>query len=131
MRYLALDVGIKRTGVAFLDDATSIPLPLDTFASASDEEFASQVMQIVTAREIDQVYVGLPRLPSGEEGAQAAFVRRRANLLVNHHIPVQFIDERYTTPRKARTLKDRQIPERKTDSDSAAACEILRIAGKI
>ncbi|MFA6038963.1 MAG: Holliday junction resolvase RuvX [Candidatus Peribacteraceae bacterium] len=130
MRFLALDIGSRRTGVAFLDDAIGIPLPLDTVTSSTPEEFVVQVMGLIAQRNIDHVYVGLPRLPSGEEGSQAAFVRDYAALLSRKGVSLTFIDERHTTPRKARTQKERQIPERKTDSDSAAACEILKIAVK-
>ncbi|MEK7217905.1 MAG: Holliday junction resolvase RuvX [Patescibacteria group bacterium] len=130
MRYLALDIGTKRTGVAFLDDDIGIPLPLETFPSSSKEEFMERVMEIIAQRTVDQVYVGLPRLPSGEEGSQARIVRHYAALLEERGIPLQFVDERYTTPRKAKTQKKRQLPLGMTDLDSAAACEILKIARK-
>jgi putative Holliday junction resolvase len=75
MRILALDVGNRRTGVAFLDDAVGIPLPLDTLMHQSMEELLPQIEQILTSRSVDRVIVGLPRLPSGEEGSQAGVSR--------------------------------------------------------
>ena len=36
MRYLALDVGTRRTGIAYLDEDVGVPLPLNTINHTSD-----------------------------------------------------------------------------------------------
>ena len=127
MRFLALDVGGRRTGVAFLDDATGIPLPLPSFAHRNQNELLLHVKSLCTGRRIDRVIVGLPLLPSGEEGKQAATSRAFSHMLKRQGMDVLLIDERYTTP-VFRPGKH-TIPLSSYDGDSAAACELL--SGKI
>ncbi len=130
MHFLALDIGTKRTGVAYCDEDVGIPFPLETIKASSRGAWLERVLALVTERKIDRVFVGLPRLPSGAEGSQAGIVREYTDLLEERGISVVFVDERYTTPRKSKMAKERDIPERETDADAAAACEILRISGK-
>jgi len=115
MRYLALDIGTKKTGVAFYDDATGIPLPLETITHASKDEFATHVEELARTRMVDKIVCGLPLLPSGEEGMQATIVREYTALLESRGFPCSLFDERYTTPRD----------ERSSDGNASAACMIL------
>lgn len=117
MRLLALDIGTRRTGVASYDDGTKIVLPLDTITHTSFDDLLREVESIVRARRIDHVFLGLPLLPSGKEGAQGTLVRQFEALLRNLNIPSSFIDERYTTPRTG-----------ESDGNAAAACSILQNA---
>lgn len=98
-RLLALDIGTKRTGVAFLDEEVNIPLPLSTLHHTDTEELLSQVSSLITERRIDELIVGLPLLPSGAEGAQARLVRAVAQQMQSRGWRVTLKDERYTTPR--------------------------------
>ena len=127
-RYLALDVGGRRTGVAYGDDDVRIALPLPTLTHDSMEELRKQVRVLVKERQIDQLVVGLPLLPGGSEGSQAVLVREVAAPLQSEGIKVDFIDERHTTSRKSKgeSRKDfRDAP--RGDPDSAAASQILEI----
>ena len=116
MKYLGLDVGTKRTGVAFADSDDDILISLATIEHASQEELLESVCLLVKERNIDEVIVGLPLLLSGKEGSQAEIVQNFAQKLSQAKIPCSFIDERYTTPKSAQF-----------DPDSAAACAILSI----
>ncbi len=115
IRYLALDVGLRRTGVAFAEVTSGICLPLDTIEHSSLEELLIKVQEIVLKRSIAEVILGLPLLPSGEEGEQVLIVKQFADMLKAHKIPYSLIDERHTTPR---------IQE--SDPNAAAACQILQ-----
>jgi len=114
MTILALDIGKRRTGVAFADDDMRVPLALDTLNHASDDEFLEKVLSLMSEKDISKVVVGLPLLPSGEEGSQVEFVRSITQKLEDRGISVEYIDERYTTPKKGLS-----------DGDAAAACAIL------
>lgn len=114
---LALDIGMQRTGVAYADTDSAIPLPQETVQHSSPEELADQVSPILQEKSIDTLVIGLPLLPSGEEGSQARVVREYSEKLVlEPTVSIVFIDERYTTPRDS-----------ESDPDSAAACQILQI----
>lgn len=116
MRLLSLDIGMKRTGVAFVDTDNNIPLPLDTIESESIDEFAAKALDISVTRGADTIIVGLPLLPSGDEGSQSEYVRECAERLQEAGITIEFVDERYTT----NDGKD-------YDGDARAACQLLQM----
>lgn len=93
----ALDVGTRRTGVAFLDPRVGFPLPLETVKHQSPEDLLARIVELGAARSCTDAIVGLPLLPSGVEGSQAALVRAFATLLEEKGWSVTFRDERYTT----------------------------------
>lgn len=121
MRYLALDIGKRRTGVAFFDDATGVPLPLDTIEHRTEKQLIEHVKKLFAERSIDCMVVGLPLLPSGTEGSQVEYVREIADTLQDMGMKVVFQDERYTTA----TGKRQPDIAKRIDGDAAAACEIL------
>ncbi len=115
MRVLALDIGKKRTGVAFVDTENDIPLPLDTIIETSTKQMIARVLDLAEERMADLVVVGLPLLLSGAEGSQSGYVRECADLLEKKGLVVTFIDERYTTSKNT-----------SFDGDARAACELLQ-----
>lgn len=117
MRLLALDLGRRRTGVAFADSSVGVPLALDTIQTGSEKDLVDQILQLCDEREIDLVVLGLPLLPSGDEGSQSAFAHLIGERLIDAGVEVGYLDERYTT--QARPKKD------DVDGDASAACEIL------
>jgi putative Holliday junction resolvase len=124
MRYLAFDIGAARTGVAFLDTAVGIPLPLETI-KASLGELPARIENIARERDVTGLVLGLPLLPSGKEGSQVTLVRSVAENLETRGFAVHFVDERYTTPRagsRARAYPGREPPG---DPDARAACALL------
>lgn len=114
MRILALDVGLRRTGVAFVDESNGIALPLDTIIADSKEDMIERVMLIIKERKVDLLVVGLPLLPSGDEGSQSEYVREVASEFMEAGVEVRFLDERYTTSDSS-----------DYDGDAKAACGLL------
>ena len=123
MKYLALDIGLRRTGVAYLDTDVAVPLPLDTLTHVSENELIEAVMEIVRARKIDRVIVGLPLLPSGEEGAQTSVSRSIGDAIAAKGVALQYRDERYTTA--SGKAHKHTVSQSEFDGDAAAACELL------
>ncbi len=111
---LALDVGSKRTGIAFCSDQTGVAVSLETIKHNSIEALAESVLAIYHDRNISTLLCGLPLLPTGEEGAQVVFVRGFAALLENEGVVVEFVDERYTSDAPA-----------SVDKDASAACKLI------
>ena len=115
MKYLGLDLGTKRTGIAFADSDDDILFSLETISHENFEDLLDRIMVLIAEKSIDEVVLGLPLLPSGEEGSQAEIVRNFSAMLSKAQIPHCLVDERYTSQK----LKD-------LDSDAAAACKILQ-----
>lgn len=116
MRILALDIGSRRTGVAFSEFPPGVPLVLPTLHHESARGFLDQVAQIVDRRRIDHIVVGLPLLSSGKEGLQAQRVRALLPSLALLGPQVSTLDERYST-----------VHHSSQDPDAVAACGILTV----
>ena len=103
MRYLALDVGDRRIGLAVGDDAFGISRALPTLRRsrrlAADIE---RIAQVARGEEVGVLVVGLPLTLRGDVGPQAERVRRFAAALGPVGLPVELYDERNTTVEAAR-----------------------------
>ena len=117
---LALDLGLRRTGVAFGDDEKFMIIALDTIAHKTTDELIAALGPIITARKVSRLIVGLPRLLDGSEGKQANIVREMAQTIeAKLSLPIEFIDERYTT---------NSVKKMTGDPDAQSACVLLEIA---
>ena len=97
-RVLAIDYGKKRTGVAVTDPLQSIANGLTTVFTSSVMDF---IVSYVRQEHVERIVVGLPKQANGEDsenmGRINSFVRRLHERLPE--IPVEFFDERYTSPK--------------------------------
>lgn len=116
MKIRALDLGTRRTGVAFADSENGSPLALDTIHHQSEEELIEEIRQIVVKRSIEKIVIGLPLLLSGKEGLQSSIVRNIEKTLQTLGPKIEVLDERFTTPQGGFT-----------DPDSAAASGLLAV----
>lgn len=120
MHLLALDIGMKKTGAAFGDTKSGILMALQTIRHESTSELIKKIEEITREKKVDALLVGLPLLPSGEEGKQASLIRETAEEIERRTgISVEYIDERYTTKNMPKAPK--------TDPDAKAACSLLHV----
>ena len=97
MRYLALDVGDRRIGLAVGDDAHGLVRPLRTISRRS---LAADVAAVGAAghdEAVGALVIGLPLTLRGEEGHQARRVRRFADACAELGLPIELYDERHTS----------------------------------
>jgi putative Holliday junction resolvase len=126
-RVVAIDFGLKRIGIAVSDSGQKIAFPLETVAGG-----AGAVLNIKTAlkgTDIEKILVGLPVLLNGKEGDMAGLVRTFAkNLEEAFHLPVELIDERFTSRMADQNLKEIHLnrKERTAKLDTAAAAILLQ-----
>jgi putative Holliday junction resolvase len=103
LRYLALDVGDRRIGLAVGDDAFGLTRALPTLRRsrrlAADIE---RIAAIARGEEVDALVIGLPLTLRGDEGTQAERVRRFADALASTGMALELYDERNTTVEAAR-----------------------------
>ena len=114
MKLIALDVGERRTGVAYYDSAIDFVIPLDTIHHHNELELLEAVDAVLQQRGVKDIVIGLPLLLSGVEGSQAKFAKMIGTQLATRGATVDYIDERFTT--------DRKTP---SDGDAKAACIVL------
>ncbi len=100
MNLISLDIGKRKTGIAFYNEETQVPIPLDTIIHDSDEALIEAIEAEAEERAVNTLILGLPLLPSSEEGSQVKYVRNIAEMLKIRGFQIEFVDERYTTPKK-------------------------------
>ena len=117
MRYLPLDVGDRRIGLAVGDDAHGLVRPLRTLVRRSVAADLAALGTVAREEEVGALVIGLPLTLRGEEGPQAERVRRFATATEALGLPVRLYDERHTTSEAA--LRGA------TDLDAGAATVLL------
>lgn len=126
MRYLAIDYGFKRTGLAICDPGETIASPLMVIDGQKD--LVDKISKVISDENVDGVVIGLPLNMDDSHGPQAKLVLRFADKLrENIQIPVHFQDERLSTFGAEEKLRGAELPKKKKAErlDAVAAAEIL------
>jgi putative Holliday junction resolvase len=127
MRYLGLDMGERRVGVAVSDPDGVVATPVSTLDAGAD--LADRVAAMVTEYSVGAVVVGLPVRTDGKEGPEAAAARETAAALgARLHVPVHLNDERFTTRVAAGAARAAGMRKRRQRSrvDALAATVMLQ-----
>ncbi len=128
-RILAIDYGLKRTGIAVTDPLRIIATALETVETDKLMNF----LKIYFVREpVDHLVVGMPKRLSNEDTDMTPHVRKLVEELEKHFPdkPVTLIDERFTSSIALQTMidggmkkKDRRV---KGNVDKISATLILQ-----
>ena len=98
MRYLGLDLGDKRVGVALSDESATVATGLDTLSRVGPRKDPRAVAELVRKHAAGGIVVGLPRKLDGSVGVQAQkvleFVEDLRRVV---RVPVVTWDERFTS----------------------------------
>ena len=125
MRYLGVDLGRVRIGLALADDVVRTAHPLLTLRHLSTPKDIARIAEVAREWEVSQVVVGLPLNMDGSEGPEARHARTFAVELSRAlGVPVAAFDERLSTFEATGRLRDRGVPARamrdKVDAEAAA-----------
>jgi putative Holliday junction resolvase len=113
-RVLALDVGLRRIGLALSDPLGLTAQGLDTFQRTTMREDLARLSVIAKERQAEMILVGHPLHMSGKEGKQAQLVKHfAAKLEERSGLPVQLWDERLTTVVANQVLRESGISQEK------------------
>jgi len=129
VRFLALDIGEKRIGVAVSDPAGVVATPVTVLDAAEVERDPSALRELAEERDVQAVVIGLPVTLAGEEGPQAARVRTVAERIgAALALPIEWWDERLSTATARRALTEAGVSARKSrgDVDRLAAAVFLQ-----
>lgn len=128
MRFLAIDLGDKRTGLAVGDDDLRIPSPLRVI-ERSGEALLDDIARAISDHNPDALVMGLPLNMDGTEGPRAKIVRAFAERLASRtHLPVHFHDERLSSDAADWQMAGAGLTrgQKKQRRDALAAAAILR-----
>lgn len=141
MKFLAIDYGQKRVGLAICDESETFALPFDTREHGSGKgstlRLLNSLIEIIRAHDIEAIVVGLPKESSGQEGAMEietrAFISQLEDALekANLQIEVFWWDERFSTASVLKGLREAGVSQKKARQASGAMSVDARAAGGI
>lgn len=129
MRFLGLDVGTERIGVAVSDELGLFAQALTTIERESIAEDLNKINGFVEEWKVQKVVVGLPKRTDGRVGKEAERVLKFSESLQKKlKVPVDTWDERFSTVAATRTLLEANLSraKRKKVVDKLAAVFILQ-----
>lgn len=98
MKFVALDHGTVRTGVAVSDETGSIARPLTVVERVGTDAGFAALLALLEAERPGRIVVGLPLSLGGGEHGQARAARAfAARLSAAVEVPVELFDERFTS----------------------------------
>ena len=128
-RFVALDIGSKRIGIAVSDPFNSYALPDDAYICTKNlEQDIQNIVKIVQEKLATTVICGLPVNTDGTESIQTKRTQKFIDALQNHlQLSIETVDERYTSfaARESLQLSNSKKNRKTGKVDSVAACYIL------
>jgi putative Holliday junction resolvase len=127
MRFLAIDHGMRRTGLAICDPAETMASPYDVLHGPGN--LVERIEQVVAAEHIDAIVLGLPLNMDGSQGPQAKQVLAFAEQLKQRvRVPIHLQDERLSSFGAQEKLEASGLSKAKQRErlDALAAAEILQ-----
>lgn len=127
MRYLAIDYGEKRTGLAICDAGEMIASPLAVVSGQSD--LIPRILDVIEIENVEAIVIGLPLNMDDTEGPQVKSVKSFISRLKEHiDIPIHFYDERLSSFEAEKKLSglDLTRKRKKKRLDAIAAAAILQ-----
>jgi putative Holliday junction resolvase len=128
-RYLGIDYGSKRIGIAISDPLNIIARTLKTLLNT--DTVVNEIKCIVDEYSIGYIVVGMPLNLKGERGKKAVEVEQFI-VQIEKQVQCTFIrwDERFTTKRVQQTLRELNVKKKQRESkakiDEMAAAHILQ-----
>lgn len=128
-RILAIDLGLKRTGIAVTDPLQIIATALETVETSHLISFLQDYME---REQVEQFVVGLPKKLNNEDTDMTSHVRQWVEKLKKKFpaVPIALVDERFTSSIARQAMiaggmkkKDRRV---KGNVDKISATLILQ-----
>lgn len=124
-RYLGLDVGTKRIGVAVSDPLFITAQPVKTISRYPEQQSIEEINKLCKEYNVSLIVVGLPINMDGSIGFQAKDVQKFAGLIERKlGINIAFEDERLTSKDAERIL----IEQNKKPSRNKALIDVTSAA---
>ena len=90
-KYLGIDWGEKRIGLALADEETCLALPFKTVATLNE------LLEVIKEEEIDEIIIGSPKKMNGDVANNPLWLSFVQELKIKGGKPVNFLDERLSS----------------------------------
>jgi putative Holliday junction resolvase len=128
-RFLGVDYGTRRIGLAVSDSEARIAFPEGTLERRGTRRDLEAICKLVAERGVAGIVVGLPLHMDARRGPEAEAAETFARALGEATgLPVELLDERWTTLEAERALREsgRKGKKRRAVVDAVAATLLLR-----
>jgi putative Holliday junction resolvase len=129
-KYIALDFGDRRIGVAISDLNKEVAFPREFIGNKNPTDALRAIQALCAAENVEKIIVGLPIQMDGTWGDRADKTQQFCEALrgAMPEMAIEFFDERLTSQQARKMLHGGGIKEskQKTESDSVAAGVILQ-----
>ncbi|HEA30839.1 MAG TPA: Holliday junction resolvase RuvX [Leeuwenhoekiella sp.] len=127
-RILAIDYGTKRTGIAVTDELQLIASGLTTVKTVNLMSFLKEYCQ---KEQVERILIGEPKRMNNEASeVEAHILRFRENLEKEIHIPINRVDERFTSKMAMESMIEGGLKKKKRQNkalvDEISATIILQ-----
>jgi len=128
-RFLAIDYGVKRIGLALCDPLFTFAYPFKTLLNG--QNLWKELKEVISGQAVSKIIMGLPMKENGEDTKISAEVLKFKNQLENKFkIEVILRDERYTSSIAqefiTKTVRKKSKRQEKGLVDRSAAAIILQ-----
>jgi len=128
MRWMALDHGTKKIGIAFSDELEILSSPFEVWPQ-QEELTLQKLARLAKSEGVQALLVGLPKHKDGNESETAPLARAFGEALRDlTGLPMVLWDEGFTSVEAERLLAQRGVKpkDRKAKLDAAAAAVMLQ-----
>ncbi|MCL2064570.1 MAG: Holliday junction resolvase RuvX [Candidatus Cloacimonetes bacterium] len=128
-RWLAIDHGEKRIGIAITDPLKMFVTPYQTIENKSDDSVFEELKRIFASQNVEKIIIGLPLNIEGEDTPKTIEVREfYKKLSEKTDLTLVLWDERYSTCEANEILKNKgkNWKESRNVVDQIAAAVILK-----
>lgn len=127
MKYLGVDLGSRRIGLAVSDSRGIVAQPLTTLSPASDQQALLSIKTICLDQHIDEIIIGVPYSASLQTQEKYRAFGEKIHIIAD--LPVHEWDETFTTKQAQNMVAFSDPPARKPTCkhrDNVAAAIILQ-----
>ena len=128
-RFLAIDYGLKRVGLAISDPSKKIAKAYKTLSNYSVDALLSHIKNEIKINSVEKIILGLPIGMNGKNTSQTKLVLKFNYELKNYFsIPIVLEDERLTSlhAKKSLVFQGLKTTSNKENIDSTAAALLLQ-----
>ena len=109
-RFLGIDHGNKRIGLALSDPMNIIAKPFKTLTYSNPADLMNALKDIIESESVERIVLGLPKGMKGQDTVQTEVVMNFADQLkAQLDIPIQLIDERLSSVSAEKALIQQEV----------------------
>jgi putative Holliday junction resolvase len=108
-RFLAIDYGARRVGLALSDPLKMIASPYRTIINKNNTILIEEIERIIAAEDVELTIIGLPLGMAGQKTEQTKKVEEFVDKLTDRGIIIKYEDERWSSVAAKRSMKEQNI----------------------